>query len=85
MTVKRQTGNLEVVTILNIFGHGLSYLQVEEFETALAEKEIDKGRDGALIQSVCRPDDRIMEFIISRNRIREELVLTAVLNTNKCV
>ena len=40
LTVKSLTGNAEPVTILNRFGHALSYSQIEELETPLAEKEI---------------------------------------------
>ena len=53
--VKSLTGNTEVVTILNRFGHGLSYSQIEELETALAEKEIERQRGGVLLPSVCSP------------------------------
>ena len=44
MTVKSLTGSSEVITILNRFGHGLSYSQVEETETALAEKQVTATR-----------------------------------------
>ena len=39
MTVKSLTGNAELVTLLNRFGHGLSYSQIEELETAIAEQQ----------------------------------------------
>ena len=53
LTVKSLTGNAELVTILNRFGHAPSYSQIEELETALAEKEIAKERDGIIVPSTC--------------------------------
>ena len=47
------TGNAELVTILNRFGHALSYSQIEELETAPAEKEIAKEQDGIIVPSTC--------------------------------
>ena len=56
MTVKSLTGNVELITILNRFGHGLSYSQIEEVETALAEMQIAKRQNGVFVPSVCYPD-----------------------------
>lgn len=56
ITIKSLTGNSEVITILNRFGHGLSYSQIEELETSIAEVEIAKEQDGVLIPSSCSPD-----------------------------
>ena len=53
LTVKSLTGNAELVTIVNRFGHALSYSQIEELETALAEKEIAKEQDGIIVPSTC--------------------------------
>ena len=53
LTLKSLTGNAELVTILNRFGHALSYPQIEELETALAEKEIAKEQHGIIVPSVC--------------------------------
>ena len=53
LTVKSLTGSAETVTILNRFGHGLSYTQIEELETALAERELERQREGVLLPSVC--------------------------------
>ena len=55
MTVKSLTGNAELVTLLNRFGHGLSYSQIEELETAIAEQQLKNVRDGVLLPSVCSP------------------------------
>ena len=56
MTVKSLTGNVELITILNRFRHGLSYSQVDEVETALAEMQIAKQQNGVLLPSVCIPN-----------------------------
>ena len=56
MTVKSLTGNVELITILNRFGHVLSYSQIEEVETALAEMQIAKRQNGVFVPSVCYPD-----------------------------
>ena len=56
MTVKSLTGNVELITILNRFGHGLSYSQIEEVETALAEMQIAKRQNGVFVPSVCYPN-----------------------------
>ena len=53
LTVKSLTGSAELVTILNRFGHALSYSQIEELETALAEKEIAKEQHGIIVPSAC--------------------------------
>lgn len=53
LTVKSLTGNAELITILNRLGHGLSYSQVEELETALAEREIERQQNGILVPSTC--------------------------------
>lgn len=53
MTVKSLTGNAELITILNRYGHGISFSQVEELETALAEQEIEKQQEGILVPSTC--------------------------------
>ena len=54
MTMKSITGSSEVVTLLNRFGHGVSYTKLKEIETAMAERQINKHKNEALIQSNCR-------------------------------
>ena len=52
LTVKSLTGSAETVTILNRFRHGLSYTQIE-LKRALAERELERQREGVLLPSVC--------------------------------
>ena len=54
-TLSCLTGNAELITILNRLGHGLSYSQIEEMETSLAELQIAKDQSGVLIPSSCSP------------------------------
>ena len=56
MTVKSLTGSVELITILNRFGHSLSYSQVEELETALAETQIARQQNDVLIPDACSPN-----------------------------
>lgn len=56
MTVKSLTGNVELITILNRFGHGLSYSQIEEAETGLAKTQIAKQGNGVFVPSACHPN-----------------------------
>ena len=71
MTVKSLTGNVELITILNRFGHGLSYSQVEEVETALAEMQIARQQNGVLVPSVCYPNVPAV-FCWDNNDLQEE-------------
>ena len=71
MTVKSLTGNVELITILNRFGHGLSYSQVEEVETALAETQIAKQQNGVFVPSACHPNVSGV-FCWDNNDLQEE-------------
>ncbi len=51
MTVKTKTGSSDMVTLLNRFGHGLSYKQIEELETCMARKQLANQADGIFIPS----------------------------------
>ena len=46
VSVQSMTDSSELVTILNRLGHGISYTKQEEYETAIAEKQIERQRDG---------------------------------------
>ncbi|CAG2186230.1 unnamed protein product [Mytilus edulis] len=52
--LKTQTGSSEIVKIINRFGHSVSYDQVEEIETAIAEKMIMNTEDDIFIPSIIR-------------------------------
>ena len=71
MTVKSLTGNAELVTLLNRFGHGLSYSQIEELETAIAEQQITNLRNGVLLPTVCSPSVSAV-FCWDNNDLQEE-------------
>lgn len=71
MAVKSLTGNAEVVTLLNRFGHGLSYSQIEELETAIAEQQITKQVNGVLLPSGCSPSVPAV-FCWDNNDLQEE-------------
>lgn len=77
IAVKSLTGSAEVITLLNRLGHGLSYSQVEEIETALAEQEAQRERDGVVLPSVCEPNVPAI-FCWDNNDIQEETLSGAV-------
>ena len=43
--VKTLSGNTEVIRILNKYGHGMSYTQLEENDTALCLQKLASGLD----------------------------------------
>ena len=48
--VKTLTGNVELIRILNRLGHGISYTQLEEADTALALQKLEsQGTDGTIL------------------------------------
>ena len=51
MTVKSKTGSSEIVTLLNQFGHGISYSVLREAETAMAERQTQRQEAGSLLPS----------------------------------
>ena len=71
VTVKSLTGNAEVITLLNRFGHGLSYSQIEELETAIAEQQISNSNDGVVLPSACSPSIPAV-FCWDNNDLQEE-------------
>ena len=56
ITIKNITGCKEVITLLNRFGHGISYEQVLSIETALAEKQMEAEVQGVVLPSSVRPN-----------------------------
>jgi len=71
VTVKSLTGNAELVTLLNRFGHGLSSSQIEELETAIAKQQITNLRKGVLLPNVCSPSVSAV-FCWDNNDLQEE-------------
>ena len=71
ITVKSLTGSAELVTLLNRFGHGLSYSQIEELETAIAEQQITNLHNGVLLPTVCSPSVSAV-FCWDNNDLQEE-------------
>ena len=53
---KSMTDSSELVTLLNRLGHGISYTKLEEYETAIAEKQIARQQDGIVLPSNCQHD-----------------------------
>ena len=52
-SVKTLTGNVELISLLNRLGHGISYSKLEEIETALCLQKIES--DGGLLPSKTNP------------------------------
>jgi hypothetical protein len=72
MAVKSLTGSAEVVTLLNRFGHTLSYSQIEELETTIAEREIERQAEGILLPNVCNNPGVPAIFCWDNNDLQEE-------------
>lgn len=51
LTVKSLTGSSDLVTMLNHFGHGLSYHSIEEVETAIAEAQLSSQQGRSFLPS----------------------------------
>ena len=56
MAIKTITGSKEAVTLLNKCGHGVSYSQLEEIETTIAEMHLLKEAEGLFLPSACVPN-----------------------------
>ena len=54
--VKNLTGSKEVITLLNRYGHGISYDQVLEIETRLAESYLETQEHGVILPKVVSPN-----------------------------
>ena len=52
--VKSETGSVEIITILNKLGHDISYSQLEEIETGIAEVQMKAVENGTLLPSNCQ-------------------------------
>jgi hypothetical protein len=56
LTVKNLTGSKEVITLLNRYGHGMSYEQVLLVETRLAEKQLEEEVNDVVLPKVVQPN-----------------------------
>ena len=52
--VKSKTGSIEIITVLNKLGHGISYSQLEEMETGIAEVQMKTVEHGTLSPCNCQ-------------------------------
>ena len=48
-TIKSLTGSAQIINILDRFGHGIAYCQVEEIETAIALQQLEHRKAGQII------------------------------------
>ena len=68
--VKMLTGNVEVVMILNCYGHGISYTQMEKTESALALRKLEaQGAECAVPEDI---HPRVMTALACDNTDRLE-------------
>ena len=65
------TGSSERVTILNRLGNGISYTKLEEYGTAIAEKQIEGQQDGIVLPSDGQHDIPAT-LALDNNDLREE-------------
>ena len=56
LTVKNLTGSKELITLLNRYGHGVSYDKVLEVETALAEGQVRTELNGVILPKCIQPN-----------------------------
>ena len=47
--IKSLTGNVELIKVLNRFGHGISYSQLEEIDTALCLQKLANGDESGVV------------------------------------
>ena len=52
--VKSKIGSVEIITVLSKLGHGISYSQLEEIETGIAEVQMKPVESGTLLPSNCQ-------------------------------
>ena len=69
--VKSKTGSVEIITVLNKLGHGISYSQLEEIETGIAEVQTKAIENGTLLPSNCQLNI-VTTFAFDNNDLVEE-------------
>ena len=72
MTIHNMTGSKSVVTLINCFGHGISYTELEELQTAMAESRLSQNNaDDVYLPSNINPAQRV-NLCFDNNDINEE-------------
>ena len=72
MTKHNMTGSKSVVTLINRFGHGISYTELEELQTAMAESCLNQNNaDDVYLPSNINPSQRV-SLCFDNNDINEE-------------
>ena len=56
VAVKNLTGSKEVITLLNRFGHAISYDQVLQIETLLAKEQLKTEVNGVILPKIIKPN-----------------------------
>ena len=79
--VKSKTGSVEIITVLNKLGHGISYSQLEEIETGIAEVQMKAVENGTLLPSNCQLNI-FTTFAFDNNDLAEETLSGK--NTTHC-
>ena len=70
MTVRHLTGNAEVVTILNRYGHGQSYSRTLELETAMCNSVTSS--DSVLPVTISRDNNAVLHLCYDNFDLDEE-------------
>ena len=72
MTIHNMTGSKSVVTLINRFGHGISYTELEELQTAMAASRLSQNNaDDVYLPSNINPAQRV-NLCFDNNDINEE-------------
>ena len=79
--VKSKTDSVDIITVLNKPGHGISYSRLEEIETGIAEVQMKAVENGTLLPSNCQLSN-FTTFTVDNNDLVEETLLGK--NTTDC-
>jgi len=71
MTIHNMTGSKSAVTLLNRFGHTISYTELEELQTAMAESCLNQSTCNVFLPSNINPSQRV-SLCFDNNDINEE-------------
>ena len=79
--VKSQTGSVEIITVLNKLGHGISYSQLEKIEAGIAEVQMKAVENGTSLSGNRQPNI-FTTFAFDNNDLAEETLSGK--NTTHC-